>query len=82
MLIFGTIGSKRNNELMLKLLCFQVIKCLNRLKEIGIYDKMTDIRKKFPRLVVCRVTINFLRSDLLIVTSSSQIVTSLYQHLD
>ena len=31
---------------------FQVVKCLNRLEEMAIYDKVADLKNTFPRLVV------------------------------
>ena len=40
---------------MLEKLFFQVVKCLNRLQEIGIYDKVADLKNKFPRSVLYEV---------------------------
>ena len=39
-------------DTILKWLFFQVIKCLNRLEEMAIYDKVADLKNTFPRLVV------------------------------
>lgn len=33
----------------------QVVKCLIRLQEVGIFDKVADVKDKFPRSVVSRV---------------------------
>ena len=37
--------------------CFQIVKNLNRLQEIGISKKLTDVRNSFPRYLQCSFTV-------------------------